>query len=348
MPANLTPEYLNAEKRFKEAREIDDKITCLEEMLSTLPKHKGTDKLYADLKKRYSKLKEQKDTQKKSGTRKEHWQVRKEGAGQIVLAGPPNTGKSSILTAFTKATPQVSDYPFSTRAPTPGMMMFEDIQIQLVELPSFNGDMMETYIPNAIMMSDTMLIVLDMSADSLLDDVEGIFAQILSRHIHLATQLPKSLTEEENLRLKRTLFLVNKMDHPDAQSNLELFKEWLHNYRNTEIKEGEENLQTFLHDIDIIPFSSIDDNFLKIFPRQMYDFLKVIRVYPKRPGKKLKKEDPLVLDVGTTVIEAARSLHKDISENLKFAKGWGEGIYEGQSLARDFVLKDGFVLEFHF
>lgn len=327
MPANLPPDYFSAEKRFREAKSIDEKIAILEEMMAIMPKHKGTDRLHGDLKRKMAKLKESKETQKKSGTRKEHWQIEKEGAGQVVVVGAPNSGKSQLIRALTNAEPQVADYPFTTRAPVPGMMKHEDIQIQLIELPALTKDVMETWLPNAIFMANFMIIVIDLSSDKLLEDIEAVFDQIEKRRIKIVSDIPEA--EEPGYRYIRSLIIGNKFELPASTDNLALLQEWL---------SGR---------IKVVPCSAADPSTCRRIPEDIFKSLHIIRVYPKRPGKKLLKEDPLVMPAGSTVIEAAKELHKDIAAKLKFARGWGEGIYDGQHLARDFVLKDGFILEFH-
>lgn len=326
MPANLPPDYFAAEKRFREAKSPEEKIACLEEMMTIMPKHKGTDRLYGDLKRKLAKLKEAKETQKKPG-HKEHWQVKSEGAGQVVLVGPPNSGKSALLAQLTHAHPQVADYPFTTRMPVPGMMPFEDIQIQLIELPALTADVIEPWLPNAINMADFLIIVVDLAADSLLDDTEAIFNQLERRRIKMVTDIP--VEPEVGYNYMRTLLLGNKYDLEASRENLGILKEWL----------GER--------LRILTCSATSPEHCKDLPAAIFAAMKIIRIYPKRPGRKLEKEDPLILSEGATLIDAARILHKDIAAQLKFARGWGPGIYDGQSLAHDFVLKDGFILEFH-
>src|SRR5512135_280512 len=124
MPANLTPDYLAAEREYKAAQSQAEKVAALERMLATLPKHKGTEKLYADLKRRLSQAR--KDSQKKGAAHSApFYAVEREGAGQVALVGPPNSGKSSLVAALTHAEPEIAEYPFTTRLPTPGMMPFE-------------------------------------------------------------------------------------------------------------------------------------------------------------------------------------------------------------------------------
>lgn len=327
MPANLPPDYFAAEKRFREAKSVDEKIAILEEMIAIMPKHKGTDKLFGDLKRKMAKLKESKEIQRKSGARREHWQVEKEGAGQVVLVGPPNSGKSQLIRTLTNAEPVVADYPFTTRFPVPGMMRFEDIQIQLIELPAVTREIMETWLPNAIFMADFMLIVLDLSSKNLLGDIEAIFEQLEKRRIKIVPLVPEE--KEPGYRYIPAAIIGNKAELPTSMDNLNLLNEWL-NGRFT-----------------LIACTAQDTSSCTSIPGEIFRSMRLVRVYPKRPGKKVEKTDPLVLPAGSTVIDAARALHKDIADKLKFARGWGEGIYDGQNLARDFVLKDGFVLEFH-
>src|ERR1051325_6656304 len=135
MPANLTPQYMEAEKRFKQAGSLPEKIAALEEMMATVPKHKGTEKLQAELKKKMSALRKDAEHQQKSGGRREFHLVEREGARQLALVGAPNSGKSQLLRSLTHALPEVAEYPYTTRTPIPGMLVFENVRLQLVDLP---------------------------------------------------------------------------------------------------------------------------------------------------------------------------------------------------------------------
>src|SRR5262249_23744379 len=197
MPANLTPQYMSAEQRFKQASTHEEKIACLEEMLRVIPKHKGTDKLQADLKRRLSKLRQ--EAQKAAATRRGYsLSVEAEGAGQIVLVGPPNAGKSALLRALSKATPEVADYPFTTRRPMPGMMPFENVQLQLVDMPPIAREYMEPWMSQIVRNANALLLVVDLCDPAVLDAVEFILA-VLEEWKILPTACP--LTPEAEAAL---------------------------------------------------------------------------------------------------------------------------------------------------
>src|SRR5215475_9172020 len=121
---------MELEKRFKQAGSVEEKIAALEEMMATIPKHKGTEKLQAELKKKMSALRKESEHSKKSG-RRDTFVVEREGARQLALVGAPNSGKSKLVSVLTHATPEVADYPYTTRVPIPGMMVFENVRLQL-------------------------------------------------------------------------------------------------------------------------------------------------------------------------------------------------------------------------
>jgi ribosome-interacting GTPase 1 len=167
MPTNLPPEYFEAEKRYRAAQSAADKIARLEELMGTIPKHKGTDKLRADLRRRLSKLKEAAQAKKQPGRQESVYHIEKEGAGTVIVSGPPNVGKSALVAALTNATPEVSEAPFTTWEPTPGMMPMEDIQIQLIDTPPLNRDFVEPQLMDLIRRSDLLLLVVDLQTDPL-------------------------------------------------------------------------------------------------------------------------------------------------------------------------------------
>lgn len=332
MPANLTPQYHSAEQRFKQASTTEEKVTCLEEMLRVMPKHKGTDKLQADLKRRLSKLRQ--EAQKAAAARRGGYTVSvdMEGAGQIVMVGLPNAGKSALLTALTKATPEVAPYPFTTRRPLPGMVTYENIQIQLVDLPPVSREYMEPWLSQMVRNADAMLLVVDMSDPEVLDAVE-LLSAVLAEWKVLPTARLLTFDEAEELPVgvvpRRALLLGNKADAPESQDNWEVLQEcygarW-----------------------PMLAVSATEGHELEALRAALYDLLDLVRVYTKAPGKKSDLTSPFTLPQGSTVVEVAESVHKDFAAHLKFARIWGTEKYDGQMVQRDYVVQEGDVIELH-
>src|SRR3954453_8943800 len=190
MPANLPPQYSRAEEEFRKAATAGERLEKLREMFRLLPKHKGTEKLQSDLKKRISRTRDEIEGAKSSGKKGGvSYRIPREGAGQVVLVGPPNAGKSALLAALTNATPEVADYPFTTRRPMPGMMTFENVQIQLVDMPPISHEYMESWMSQITRNADGVLLVVDLSDAGVLDAVE-LSAEVLQEWKILPTARP--------------------------------------------------------------------------------------------------------------------------------------------------------------
>ena len=324
MPANLSPEYLDAEERLKQARTSPEKIAALEEMLATIPKHKGTEKMQAELKRKLSKLRGEK---KKGGARHTPvYQIERQGAGQVALVGPPNSGKSSLLAGLTRAAPLVADYPFATRLPLPGMMPFENIQIQLVDLPPLHPHLPESWVPQAIRCADAVALVVDLGQDEVLEQLTETLAQLEKGKIRVGREtgeLPRGFVH------KLALLVGNKCDLPRARSNFEILAElWKERFR-------------------LLAVSAQTGEGLETFRRAVFDLLGIVRVYTKSPGKKIDRSAPFVLPRGATVREVAERVHKDFVGALKFARIWGAGKFDGQMVQRDYIVEDNDVIELH-
>jgi hypothetical protein len=324
MPANLSPEYLAAEQRFRQATTNEEKLAALEEMLSTIPKHKGTEKMQADLKRRISKLR--KESQKKRGGAKPRpfYQVDKEGAGQVVLVGPPNSGKSQLLATLTRATPEIAEYPFTTRVPLPGMMEFENVQIQLVDLPPVAREFSEPWLFGIIRNSDAVLLVVDASDDDVLAEMDTLLGLLEEVGIQLVPA-----TTSDTHRGKRTLLVATKVETPPAEENFEILKEF------------------FSDRFPMLAVSAINATNLELLKQHVFQMLGVIRIYTKAPGKPIDLSAPFVLKKGSRVLDAARRVHKDFAERLKYARIWGSERFDGQMVNREHVLADGDIIEFH-
>jgi ribosome-interacting GTPase 1 len=210
VPANLPPVYHQAEERFRSAQTNEERILALEEMLAVMPKHKGTDGLRADLRRKLSALKESATQQKKGGKHTDIFHVPRTGAGQVVLLGLPNTGKSSLVATLTKAKVIVADYPFATHAPVPGMVRYEDVQIQLVDMPPITADAVAPGQVGTYRNCDIIALVLDLSQDVeeqcliLLDFLE-------SRNLLLDENTPAT-DSQGNVLGKKAVCLCTKAD----------------------------------------------------------------------------------------------------------------------------------------
>lgn len=328
MPANLTPQYHDAEERFKAATSHAGKIEALREMLAVIPKHKGTEKLQADLKRRLARLEDEDAAIARSGPRRvDPGHVHREGAGQWVLLGPPNSGKSSILAALTHAHPEIGEYPFTTHAPLPGMTSFEDVPIQLVDTPPVSVDHTEPYLVSLAHNADGLLLVFDVAADDTADAAKLLF-ELLSR----ARVWPRARTLPTDapsfLMAKPVAVLGNKSDGDDG-TFAALAREAI----------GED-----------LPFFSVSartgDGLLSL-RELLFRELRKIRVYGKEPGHRPDMDRPFVLPEGATIHDFATHVHKEVAERLKFARIWGHAKFDGQQVDRHHVLADKDVVELH-
>ncbi len=329
MPANLTPQYKEAEERYREATTREEKLVALREMMALLPKHKGTEKLQADIRRRIAKHEEEAQHGAKGGARHvDPGHVRREGAGQWVLVGPPNAGKSALLAALTHAHPEVAPYPFTTHAPQPGMMQYEDVQVQLVDTPALSAQHTEPYMTNLARNADGVALVLDPTAD----DVDGSLAAFRAlleraRVWPAAKRLPPDASP---LLVVRPVYaVVNKCDLDPDGTFVELARASIAGEFPTRVVSAEHGLG------------------LEELRREFFADLGRIRIYAKEPGKKPDRERPFVLPSGATVQDLARAVHKEIAENLRFARIWGHARFDGQQVDRDHVLADRDVVELH-
>lgn len=327
MTANLTPQYHDAEERFKQATDYAEKLAALREMIALLPKHKGTEKLLADLRKRLSKLEEEATHPPRGGHRTEVGHVKREGAGQWVLLGPPNAGKSSLLAALTHAHPEVGDYPFTTRVPLPGMAAFEDVQVQLVDTPAVAEGHTEPYLPNLAHDADGVLLVVDVGADDA-ERAARLLHDLLARARVWPRSRPLPPDAPPFLLAKPVLVLGNKSEDDDG----------------TFAALAREAVGS---DLPFLPVSAVTGAGLEALREVLFRELKRIRVYPKEPGKKPDFERPFVLPEGATIHDLAAHVHKEIAARMKFARIWGHAKFDGQQVDRHHVLTDKDVVELH-
>ena len=327
MPTNLPPDYFDAEKRYREAKAPAQKIACLEEMLTIMPKHKGTDKLRADLRKRISKLKVASQSKKGLGKRESAYHIDKEGAGQVVVVGPANVGKSALVARLTNANPEVADFPHTTWNPLPGMVSVENIQIQLIDTPPLNKEYMEPEMMDLIRRSDLILVVVDLQTDPV-QQLEDSVA-LLDAHRIVPYRFKERYPDLHGLTFIPFLVLANKNDDDDSEENFEIFRQLLKD------------------DWPMVSASMTTGRNLQQLKDALVERLNIIRVYSKAPGKEPDLTAPFTLKKGSTVADLAAKVHKDFVDKLKLAKVWGTAVFDGQMVQRDHVLQDGDIVELH-
>ncbi|MCD6570470.1 MAG: TGS domain-containing protein [Deltaproteobacteria bacterium] len=327
MPANLSPQYLEAEKRYREARTPEAKIEALEEMLAIIPRHKGTDKLQADLKRRLSKHRDQSQKKKGGAKQKPVFSIDKEGAAQIAVIGPPNTGKSSLIAKLTHASPEIADFPHTTHMPTPGMAPYEDIQFQLVDTPPITKDYIDPLMADLIRRADIVVILLDLAADTLQQFEDTLSILETFRIFPEGFPVPKDLRKPHFI--KKILVAINKMDEPKDEEDFKIFLEL------TEMK------------LPCLGISIHTGKNLLEFLEKLYDLSHIIRVYSKTPGKEPDMNEPFVIPKESTLDDLATKIHKDFVKKLKYARIWGKSVHDGQMVHREYVMQDGDIVEIH-
>jgi ribosome-interacting GTPase 1 len=325
MPTNLPPDYYKIEERFREARTSEEKVELLEEMLSVVPKHKGTDHLRADLRRKLSKLKDASEARKKTSRQTSSFHIDKEGAGQVAVVGLANTGKSAFVASVTNAAPEVAHFPFTTWQPTPGMMPIENIQVQLIDTPALDREFLEPDLLDLLRRVDMILILVDLQATPF-DQLESTVATLEENRVVPIDRLAQ-YPEDQRWFAKPIIVAVNKVDDGTYLEDFQVFCELL---------EG---------GWSCIPISAETGYGIDALKQAMFERLDIIRVYSKAPGREPDKNAPFVLEVGTTVAEFAGKVHQDFAARLKSARVWGSSDFDGQMVSRDYVLADGDVVE---
>lgn len=330
MAVNLPPQYHDAEARYKKGKTAEEKLAALREMWTILPKHKASEKVQADLKTRISELSDQIE-QEKLGPKKAApgtYKIPRQGAGTVVFLGPPNAGKSALLAKLTKASPAVAPYPFTTREPIPGMMDYEDVRVQLVDLPPVTADHYEHFITDLTRAADAALLFLDLA-----DDDGPAATQAVLDRMKLARRelVPERLAGDDDPTLYSlpTLLVMTKCDDEAADIRLEIANE------------------SFAGRFPTLLVAAERGDGLDALRQAIYDRLKVMRIYTKQPGKPADMVSPFTCPIGSTVHEFAGHVHKDFEEGLKSARVWGTGVFDGQTVGREHVLHDRDVVELH-
>lgn len=327
MPANLSPEFKEAEQRYKAAGSWEDKLRALEDMLAGIPKHKGTEKMQADIKSRIARMRDEGPPKGKGGGRSLAITVDRESPAMAMLLGQPNVGKSALLRALSKAQPEVAPYPYTTQLPCSGIAYHEDVPLQVVDLPPLSAERPLPWVIGQARNGDVLLLVVDLAVDPLSELHET--ERLLDEAKLFPRRDPALADETIRHRAKPAAIVATKLDAAGARENLEAFRE---------LYEG---------DLPVFPVSAQAAEGLAEVTAFVFRTCRLLRVYAKQPGKPADLDQPFVLHEGDTVGVLCERIHKDFAQNLKFARIWGAHTFEGQRVIADFVLHDKDVVELH-
>ena len=345
MPTNVTPEYRKAEQAFRAARDTAERLRCLREMLRLIPKHKGTEHVQADIKTRIKQLSTELSSPRKGGARSgPAHAVRSEGAAQVALLGPPNAGKSMLHSALTGSQSTVGAWPHTTETPIPGMAPYHDIRFQLVDLPPVARERMQPWLGTALQPADAVLLVCDAASPDCEKALAIVLEKMAEKRVNLLAEwpglpdprkrrrkkrkAPKQETFEDLFRIRLPALLVaNKIDlgaNPERVSQLSA-------------RLG----------FPAVGVSAETGENLAAIPDFLFRGLGVVRAYTKSPGKPPDLGRPFTLRHGATVSELATLVHKEIAGSLRYARIWGEKVYDGQQVSPRHLIHDGDILELH-
>jgi len=337
VPTNVSPEFKKAQNAFRRARDPEEKLSLLRQMLRLIPKHKGTEHLQSDIKSKIKDLTDELSGPKKGASRSgPPTTFRAEGAAQIALVGPPNSGKSAIHARLTGSHTTSESYPFATQYPQPGMFPHQDATFQLIDLPSISHEHPIAWIGNALQPAEAALLVVDLSQPGCVERTIEVVNLLRAKRVHLIADWPKDVTEPEAddddmfATLLPTLLVANKSDLiDDPIGELEVLEE--------------------LSGVDfpMIAVSAETGAGFDDLGQWLFDHLGVVRVYTKLPGAEPDMGTPFTIRTGETVLDVAFQVHKDVAASLKYARVWGKTAFDGQQVGKDHVLIDGDVVELH-
>jgi ribosome-interacting GTPase 1 len=331
MAVNAPPQYFKAEEAYRRAGTAQEQVACLEEMLVLLPKHKASEKVQADLKTRLKEAKEQLQAERSAPKKGKTYRFPRQGAGQAIILGGPNAGKSRVLKELTNAHPEVAPFPFTTREPMPGMMPWEDVAVQLIDTPPITDSLFEAYIPNLVRATDLVLLAFDGSSDDAPEHTAEVLRQLDQRKTHLARET--GFVEDDFSRVRvKTLLVVTRADDSGAKDRLEFFHEMVPG------ENGQPRFEELLIELDR-PESVTE------LRNRIFQALGVIRVYTKAPGKPADYSSPFTIPTGGTIEDLAGRVHNDLVDKVKSAKLWSYGQKDMQTIGRDAVLHDRDLVE---
>jgi ribosome-interacting GTPase 1 len=245
----------------------------------------------------------------------------------VAVVGPPNCGKSHLIGSLTGSHVEVADYPFTTSLPTPRMMNYEDVAIQIIDMPPITSDFMEWWQTALVRGADLVLLVSDLSGDRFLEETRMVTERLDGSRISLTNTFPEE--KEIGRAYKRTLLAATNLDAQGAELRFESLK------------------SQYSDRFPVSAVSNVTGEGMQELSKTIFSMLQIVRIYTKPPGKPASMKDPVILPEGSTVMDAARHIHKDFARKMKFTRKWGKGTFDGQRVEKNHVVEDGDILEFH-
>ncbi|PVX23176.1 MAG: GTP-binding protein [Candidatus Bathyarchaeum sp.] len=390
MPANLPAEAKQKYREASLARNPKEKIKKLQEFMSLFPKHKGTENLRAQVKRKISLLKKeiQEQKQKKTGVSTgPKVFVEKEGDAQIVILGPTNVGRSSLLSTLTNSKVAVLNYPYTTTEPTPGMFNYKDLQLQMVETPalmegSSEGGAWGLQTLTSARNADGIVLMVDLSKDPV--EQYSLIGKELEKS-KILTKKPKARIEiaKKHMGAKLKFIVLGKLIDCSVKDLTVLMKSY--GIRDATIKiwgeatfddveeaifEGKvykpaimlankadhplaaerlEQLKKVVgEDMKVVAVSCTTKVGLDALGSNIFEMLDIMRVYTKEPNKKDASMRPFTIKKGSTVFDLAKRIHTDFYKQFSYAKVWSKRLrFSPQKVGGSFTLADGDTVELH-
>jgi ribosome-interacting GTPase 1 len=390
MPANLPAEAKQKYREASLARNPQEKIKKLQEFMSLFPKHKGTENLRAQVKRKISVLKQEIEDKKQKRTGVATGPrvfVEKEGDAQIVILGPTNVGRSSLLSTLTNSKVAVLNYPYTTTEPTPGMFNYEDLQLQMVETPaimegSSEGGSWGLQTLTSARNADGLVLMVDLSKNSV-DQFKLIINELEKSKILTKKPSARISIEKKHMGAKLKFIVLGKLVDCDVKDLTKLLKSY--GIRDATIKiwgeatlddveeavfEGkvyrpaivlankadhplaaeslEQLKKTVGNGMKIVPISCETKEGMEKLGVEIFKILDIMRVYTKEPNKKDASMRPFTIKKGSNVFDLAKRIHSDFYEQFAYAKIWSKRLrFSPQKVGGTFELQDGDTVEIH-
>ncbi len=388
MPTNLPAEAKSKWNQVSLARTPEEKIQALQEFLSLVPKHKGTARLCANVKRQISILRRETEDKKKKkgGKRESQFFVEKDGAAQIVILGLTNVGRSSLLSSITNAKVTISERPYTTQTPVPGMFQYEDLYFQMVEAPAlmrYAAD--QRFSSPALALcrnADTLIIMVDLTQDPV-GQLKIVLSEMEKSRINVQQRKVKVEIERKHAGIGLRVVLFGRLHGSTVRDVEQLLRSYkimdavAKIYGDATLDDVEETilggsvdkpaiilankidvpgvmerldaLKAFVRDsTPVIPISCKGDIDVHMLGREIFRSLDIIRVYTKEPSDREPSSKPYILKKRATVQDLARRIHSEFYERFSYAKVWARRLpFSPQKVGSSFLLEDRDIVELH-